>query len=78
MSDLGKTFRIHQPHAAAVFVVGPFNNWSTTATPMESLGDGNWELPLLPDVQIDKLCLFVWRSDGNYGHIVRPQLNPAA
>ena len=36
------------PHAAAVFLLGAFNGWSTTATPMKKTEDDVWQL----DVQM--------------------------
>ncbi len=41
-------FCVGYPKAEKVSVVGNFNNWSATASPMEALPDGSWfaELPL--------------------------------
>ncbi|MDB5174079.1 MAG: hypothetical protein JWM97_2388 [Phycisphaerales bacterium] len=36
-------FRLRYSRAQQVFLVGPFNNWSTTATPMHRLADDRWE-----------------------------------
>jgi hypothetical protein len=36
-------FRLGNSDAAAVSVLGPFNNWSTTATPMQKVAGGKWE-----------------------------------
>jgi 1,4-alpha-glucan branching enzyme len=38
----GVTFRVWAPDATTVTVEGDFNNWSTTANPLVSEGDGNW------------------------------------
>ena len=36
-------FHIHCPDAAGVSVIGEFNHWSTTATPLNREVDGDWE-----------------------------------
>src|SRR5579884_1245957 len=36
----GVTFRLWAPHAQQVFVVGDFNQWSATANPLASEGNG--------------------------------------
>ncbi|KAA9327276.1 DUF3459 domain-containing protein [Hymenobacter busanensis] len=38
----GTTFRVWAPHAAAVAVVGPFNDWNPTAHPLQHEADGYW------------------------------------
>ncbi|MGM9593739.1 MAG: 1,4-alpha-glucan branching protein GlgB, partial [Candidatus Onthomonas sp.] len=40
----GWLFRVWAPHAKAVSVVGPFNNWSEAASPMARRPGGIWEL----------------------------------
>ena len=40
----GITFRVWAPHAADVFVMGEFNNWSKTAHPLAHEGDGYWSV----------------------------------
>lgn len=39
-------FSLACPTAQQVFLMGPFNRWSTTATPMVKSGDGVWQLTL--------------------------------
>lgn len=36
------TFQTHCPEAREVYLVGDFNNWSMTDTPMHPVGDGLW------------------------------------
>jgi 1,4-alpha-glucan branching enzyme len=36
------TFRLEAPEAAQVFVAGCFNEWDTTANPLERRNDGPW------------------------------------
>ena len=38
----GTTFRVWAPNATAVRVAGTFNNWSTSANPLASEGNGYW------------------------------------
>ena len=38
----GNAFRVWAPHADKVSVTGSFNNWSKTANPMASEGNGYW------------------------------------
>lgn len=38
----GVAFRVWAPFASAVAVAGEFNNWSETANPLASEGNGNW------------------------------------
>lgn len=40
--DAGVAFRVWAPHADAVSVVGDFNNWETSASPLERDDAGNW------------------------------------
>ena len=43
----GRTgFRCAGSQAAEVFLAGEFNEWSTTATPMERTKDGSWVVSL--------------------------------
>ncbi|UOQ52587.1 alpha-amylase family glycosyl hydrolase [Hymenobacter cellulosivorans] len=39
---LGTTFRVWAPNADAVSVVGPFNDWDSTAHPLAHEADGYW------------------------------------
>jgi 1,4-alpha-glucan branching enzyme len=39
-------FRYLNPHATDVRLAGSFNNWDTTATPMEKRTEGHWETEL--------------------------------
>ena len=41
-------FYCHAPEAAAVFIIGDFNDWNPTAHPMERQYDGTWltQVPL--------------------------------
>ncbi|MFW6059200.1 MAG: hypothetical protein ACODAQ_03410 [Phycisphaeraceae bacterium] len=63
--------RAHLPEAQAVYLVGPFNNWSTTRTPMIDLGDGRWETQLASPTAPESLRLFVWQHGDRFGRLVR-------
>ena len=62
------TIRIefHDDQAQAIFIAGTFNEWSATATPMFTMGEGRWVKTLsLPPGRYED-CLVVegeWRSD---------------
>ena len=63
--------RGHFPDAEAVYLLGPFNRWSTTATPMRR-GDGCEWLAELPTSSAFNLSFFVWYAGERCGHLVRP------
>jgi hypothetical protein len=49
------SFRVVCPYAEEVYLLGAFNRWSTTATPMARVGEDVWQLNLeLPDEPSDR------------------------
>ena len=38
----GVTFRVWAPHAEKVYVIGTFNDWNKTSTPLASEKNGYW------------------------------------
>ena len=56
--------------AQAVYLMGEFNNWSTTATPMQLVADELWEATLDPDVRPHSFRLFVWDEGRRIGRIM--------
>ncbi len=42
--DGGVTFRVWAPHAEAVSVVGPFNDWDPARDPLAAEDGGTWSL----------------------------------
>ena len=65
-------FRLRYSRAQQVFLVGPFNNWSTTATPMHRLSDDRWEASVNLVSGCYAYCYFVidesWFDDAETAH----------
>ena len=67
----GAVFRVWAPHAAAVSVVGDFNNWAPGDHPMAKVADEIWELfiPGIREYDVYKYCIttaadeLVYKSD---------------
>lgn len=64
-----RILRVRLPAAEAVYLMGPFNNWSTTGTPMARSGDGWWEATV-PLVDPERLRIFVWEAGQRCGRFV--------
>ncbi|MFW6038907.1 MAG: hypothetical protein ACOC9P_00340 [bacterium] len=62
--------RGHFRDARAVYLLGPFNRWSTTATPMQRDGDGQW-VAELPRHSVYNLTFFVWYAGDRCGRLMR-------
>ncbi len=58
------------PGAEAVYLMGAFNNWSTTQTPMISAGEDRWMVSLPKDYRDAPLRLFVWEPGQRFGRVV--------
>src|ERR1700737_4501695 len=58
----GAAFRVWAPHALAVFASGTFNQWSTSANPFASEGNGYWSVEA-PGAKIGDEYQFVIRTD---------------
>lgn len=59
------TFRVDQeqaPDAKEVFVVGDFNNWDKTATPLKALKSGDFKTTI--DLEANKNYAFRYLVDG--------------
>ena len=60
----GHVFRVWAPNAESVFVVGSFNNWNTSASPMHSIGYGVWEA-MVNEAQIfDEYKYYIIKKNG--------------
>jgi 1,4-alpha-glucan branching enzyme len=59
----GVAFRVWAPFASEVFAAGEFNQWSTTANPFASEGNGYWSVEV-PGAKIGDEYQFVLRKGG--------------
>jgi len=60
----GYVFRVWAPNAENIFVVGSFNNWDTSACPMNNIGYGVWEATV-NDAQIyDEYKYYIIKKNG--------------
>jgi hypothetical protein len=62
---------LHIPQVDWVAAVGPFNNWSTTSTPLIFKGNDLWELELPSEIDLYAISFFVWPRDGCGGRVIR-------
>ena len=56
------TFRLEGIHAAAIALVGSFNNWSTTANLMQ-YKNGRWEIQIPLPPGRHEYCFFILERD---------------
>jgi 1,4-alpha-glucan branching enzyme len=66
-----QTIRARFPWAEEVCIVGEFNNWSTTATPMLHIGAGMWEVQVAAAGKLHDICFFVFERGRRLGRLVR-------
>ena len=55
------------PNADAVFLIGEFNNWSTTANRMEYGGRGRWRVHLPAGTRLGAYAFFVFERGTCFG-----------
>src|SRR5699024_3587724 len=60
----GYCFRVWAPHAAAVSVIGSFNNWQPDALPMREIGAGIWEAVCPNAAQNDEYKYLITTHNG--------------
>ncbi|MDB5291145.1 MAG: glycoside hydrolase family 13 domain protein [Phycisphaerales bacterium] len=70
-------FRLRYSRAQQVFLVGPFNNWSTTATPMHRMADDRWEASVHLQPGCYAYCYFVI-DEAWFGETQGPPHSPTA
>ena len=58
------------PFAQAVYLLGEFNRWSTTATPMSYVGHGMWETTLRLETEVKRLAYFVWWYGNPFAEVI--------
>lgn len=68
--DEVRTIQARFPRAHDVFVVGEFNNWSTTATRLVAIGDGLWEVRLSLGQGLSRIYFFVWEHGQRFGRLL--------
>ena len=61
----GVAFRVWAPFATQVFAAGAFNQWSTSANPFASEGDGYWSVEV-PGAKIGDEYQFVIRNGAQF------------
>lgn len=71
--DGGVAFRVWAPHADEVHVVGDFNEWNDTATPLASEGNGNWYADVA-GAQAGQEYKYLIRNGDNAFHRIDPQV----
>jgi len=62
--NAGYVFRVWAPNAEKVFVVGSFNSWNTSASPMHSIGFGVWEANVKDAKIYDEYKFYIIKKDG--------------
>ncbi len=68
-AELMLTVRLELAAAQAVYLLAPFNNWSTTATPMHREAGGAWE-SAVPTQEVARLAFFVWWIGQRKGQLI--------
>ena len=68
-AELMLTVRLELAAAEAVYLLAPFNNWSTTATPMRRAAGGAWE-SAVPTQEVVRLAFFVWWMGQRKGQLI--------
>ena len=58
-------FRVYAPHAKSVSVVGDFNGWNVSASPMKKLAGGTWEVVISGVKLFDAYKFCITKPDGN-------------
>lgn len=58
MKDTEVVFHLRYSRAQQVFLIGSFNNWSTTATPMRQIEPDRWEASILLGTGEHRYCYF--------------------
>ena len=69
-AEPGQVVRASFPTAAAVYVMGTFNNWSTLATPLTEVAEGLWEAALPVGTELRDVLFFVWEQGQKFGRVL--------
>ena len=62
--ERGYVFRVWAPNAKAVSVVGTFNNWDLSASPMFNIGHGIWEAKISDAKVYDEYKYHITKPNG--------------
>ena len=65
------SFEFHAPTAREVYLVGEFNDWDATSTPLSRTSEGNWRVELMLPAGIYRykfLVDSVWRCSSERPH----------
>ncbi|MDO6737328.1 isoamylase early set domain-containing protein [Wenyingzhuangia sp. 2_MG-2023] len=65
------TFSHMAPEATEVFLVGDFNEWDATATPLKKLKSGLFKVVV--DLEIEKSYQYKYIADGTYVNDEEPE-----
>ena len=66
------TFRVWAPHASGVHLVGDFNDWNISATPMVQVADGVYEITLNDIPKYSNYKYAIHHADGNVRMMADP------
>jgi len=68
--DSSYTLRVQFSRAWSVHLMGEFNGWSTSATPLTQIDVDTWEAPLPPGTENERFLYFVHSRGRRYGHVL--------
>ncbi len=72
-AEMTHIVQVSFPSAQEVYLMGEFNNWSTTATPLVLLGNGIWEAKLSVTHMLRRLSFFVLEQGQRLGRVVEAE-----
>lgn len=73
----GVSFRLWAPHATKVFLIGSFNRWNETASPLASEKDGFWSTDL-PDAKVGDEYRYLIHSPAEWNLPPLSRIDPHA
>lgn len=62
----GYVFRVWAPNAVSVHIVGTFNDWDTSASPMENIGYGIWQAIIENAKVYDEYKYYIGKANGGF------------
>lgn len=62
----GYVFRVWAPNAVSVHIVGTFNDWDTSASPMENIGYGIWQAIIENAKIYDEYKYYIGKANGGF------------